>query len=156
MKTPERFNRAVAALVKGYLNGTLAKGTCAACACGNIVAASLGETIERGIFSSAYRWSTAKDYSAWGVYVRGVDHLIGEQQVVATGYSREEFALIEKAFEFNTSIWHYEYGAHTPEQIDADQYNGLVAVFNLLCELDGIADPAPYVALLDKSTPALP
>ena len=41
MKHSERFNKAISALVKGYIGETLAKGHCCGCAVGNIVAYSM-------------------------------------------------------------------------------------------------------------------
>jgi hypothetical protein len=37
----KRFDNAIAALVKGYFEGTLMKGSCFSCAVGNMVASSM-------------------------------------------------------------------------------------------------------------------
>lgn len=46
-KTPERFNRALTALVQAFFNDTLANGACSACAVGNIVAYAHGVKITK-------------------------------------------------------------------------------------------------------------
>lgn len=47
MKHTKRFDNAMSALVKGFFDETLAKGSCAACAVGNIIAHSIGGTIKK-------------------------------------------------------------------------------------------------------------
>jgi hypothetical protein len=42
----QRFEKAYNALYNAFMNGTLAKGTCAACAVGNIVADAMGAKIK--------------------------------------------------------------------------------------------------------------
>lgn len=57
----ERFQKAYDALVNAFFDGTLAKGTCKACAVGNIVGAACGATIK---YNKRYgEFSSDKDNS---------------------------------------------------------------------------------------------
>lgn len=146
MKNQERFDAATNALYKAFFNGTLAKGTCVACACGNIVSDAVGGTIylEYGNFESTCRnkqdiwydmfW-TSKGEQTLRITEKGSKKL---EELV--GYTAEEFAKIEYAFETNTTILSYNYANSTEQQILEDQYNGLVAVFNVLLELEEMQD----------------
>lgn len=71
-------------------------------------------------------------------------------QIDATGYNWRELARIEKAYEMATKIWFIDYPSCLPDAIDADQYNGLVTVFRVLCEIEGIANLSPYVQMLRR------
>jgi hypothetical protein len=169
MKTIERFDRAINALVTAFLQGTLAKGACHACAVGNICAASLNFKVKtgQGRLNPRFYWEAPYVGADWsnvfhtriesGEQRLNINRYVGaaKEEIDATGYSLEQLMLIEKAFESNTHIIYERYRRYSQAEIDADQYAGLVAVFNTLCEIEGIADPAPYVALLDKSA-ALP
>lgn len=59
--------------------------------------------------------------------------------IMPTGYSAGELALVEAAFEANTKISARDYSAHSQEEIKADQFNGLIAVTDVLCQLDGMS-----------------
>lgn len=138
-----RFDRAVSALVKGYLNHTLIAGSSTGCACANIVA----ETLQIKLFynstharcdaeSSVTEW-----YSTVFQYRNGLMPSLspspGMAQINKTGYSLAEFVRIEQAFEENTRIPCVDYAHHSLSDIDADQYRGLTAVFKVLQELEG-------------------
>lgn len=160
-QTTPRFDLAADALVKGYLNETLAKGHPCGCAAGHIVARSTERVIVKRYNSFCWSDGDEYSYSHWnnvfathrsGVQVIQEINYEGEAkaQIDATGYSWRELARIEKAFETATKIWYTDYPSCTPESVDADQYNGLVAVFRVLCENEGIADSSPYVPVLSK------
>jgi hypothetical protein len=126
----QRFESAVNKLVNAYIKGTLEPGSCAKCAVGNIC----GEEY------------TSMWYSAL-LCVRE-DILIGdfERNIIdgvknSTGYSIHEIDEIEKAFEKNTGV----------EDTEENQYKGLCAVFDKLCELEGIPDSKPYKEMLEMT-----
>ncbi len=139
MKTPERFNRALKALVKGYFDGTLEKGDCSMCAVGNMV----------GLADDCFtlpKWryvfvTNEKGYQHFDLsnYRDGA-----KDQIDSTGYTPFELARVEKAFESSTEIRGFSYPLHTDQAIDQDQLNGLMAVVDVLCEIDNITDPRPY------------
>jgi hypothetical protein len=59
------FDNTVSILVKAFLEGTLAKGDCDACAVGNICAAAVGTTVVKTGY--IYPWAWANDGAAlWG------------------------------------------------------------------------------------------
>ncbi len=172
MKTPERFDRAMTALIKAFFNDHLAKYTCTACAVGNIVAAGYGVTASvdptnidainkywiKLISSEAGKCITnfedfrknivlASNNTPWidhswgrpldGLYNKAIDN------IRVTGYSVEELYKIEEAFERNTQIKYSQYSGTSKNRIMEDQFNGLMAVVDVLCQLDGI-EPTEY------------
>lgn len=60
--------------------------------------------------------------------------------IAPTGYSAAELAQIELAFETASKISHPDYDKHTEDEIKEDQYNGLVAVVDIMCRLDGMTE----------------
>jgi len=152
----ERFDRAVKALVKGYLNGTLKKGRCSMCAVGNIVYES-GE-FEKPItvdLSHTY-WSDVFS-TQFGHQLFDLDNYDGQAKklIDSTGYSVEELARVEKAFETNTKILSVFYEDYSPQRIDEDQLNGLYAVVDVLCEIEGIEEEADSYKQLFKKEAVL-
>lgn len=162
MKTSERFDRAIAALVKGYMNNTLAKGTCTACAVGNMVAHSLNYQIKRVedectdeidfdffdedgelvLPSWRYVFMTMQlkgKRSRKNRQTLDMRHYYGlsKKEIDATGYTVSELMDIEWAFEKATRIRHDEYHRKREKSIDRDQLNGLFAVVDVLCKLEG-------------------
>lgn len=164
MKTSKRFNNAIDALVKAYLNDTLAKGNTCACAIGNMIAHSMGRKVMEDpdpdyMFTwgnACPRWQDVFSTRGNGAQCISVTDYRGEakRQIDATEYAWQELARIEKAFENATSIHYAARQRYTPAEIDADQYNGLMAVVDVLCEIEGIADSTEYKALFAKPCPA--
>jgi hypothetical protein len=141
------FQQTVDVLVKAYLNDTLEHGVCTACAVGNIIAASLGCRVAKDninwlrggtevipiwdeVFISSYpgRQEIYPDkYKGWA-----------KRQIDASGYTWQQLAMIEKAFETHNS------GIDLPEDSDdeaivqASMFNGLMAVVDVLAEIYGI------------------
>lgn len=152
-----RFNNAVNALVHAFFHDTLAKGTCAACAVGNIVAYNWGEKVKPGYkhifkgYVSNGDWTRAfvtQRYSTPTVYEDSFNDPYVKACIDPTGYTILEMAKIEAAFERNTKLFYDDdYPNHTKSEIMQDQYNGLMAVVEVLCELEGIEDLAEYKEL---------
>jgi hypothetical protein len=151
MKNSERFNRAIKALVAAFFNGTLAKGDCRACAVGNMVACSKGVKLDKKQFNDI-------SYETELIFWRRVFFSNDERQVVrpdryegkakelidSTGYNWRELAKVEKAFEINTEIHSLKYPFFSKDEIMQDQYNGLMAVVSVLCEIEGIESQEEY------------
>lgn len=148
----KRFEFAYNALVQAFFNGTLAKGTCTACAVGNMVAAANDFPIERietedeisfeGDDMIEY-WSDLFFTTSIGQLRRNhatkdEDVKIALSLIEKTGYSEDELAKIEFAFETHTQIQFDYYHKHSEQEILEDQYNGLCAVFEVLCKLDNV------------------
>lgn len=136
------FHKTVDILVKAYLNGTLEHDNCYACAIGNMVAANMGlrfigdKTIRRGI-----HWEGFPNYGSLGpdkmwtnvCYTNDEGEQffrphkykgIPKKQIDSTGYSIEEVAMIEHAFETATG--------------KDRMFAGLMAVVDVLAEIHGI------------------
>jgi hypothetical protein len=144
MNTSKRFNNAITALVRAFFNGTLAKGSCSACAVGNMIAFGMGKQIDLDKYNywkdgTRVTWDNIFCTSGANQYFFS-DSYIGEAkaQVDSTGYNPYELARVEKAFEGNSKIKIYEYPEHTQSEIMQDQFNGLMAVVGVLMEIEGI------------------
>jgi len=159
----ERFERAYNALLKAFMNDTLAKGTCVACAVGNIVADAMGGQVMCSTFSEGtikgldyecnVRNSWWSDLFVTNIFGRQTIYTKKEGRYVEkyrkdifklTGYKWDEMAKVEKAFETNTKILYVEYPTHTEQQIMEDQFNGLMAVMDVLIKLDDVAEGQKY------------
>lgn len=144
MKTSDRFNKAISALVQAFFNETLAKGSCTACAVGSIIAANIGATIEKKSFQcdmSLRPWiEVFATNGETGHNEINEDAYVGRAKVLidSTGYSWQELSSVENAFEVNTKISFSRYRFLNKEQIMEDQYNGLMAVVDVLCNIEGI------------------
>lgn len=140
MKTTKRFDQAYNALVKAYFNGTLASGSCIACAVGNMICDATGFEIDpKKMDDREYQdeniimWYDSMMYNDNGLKIqKEVEEL--------TGYDNSEIHKIEYAFEENTKIFCKLYYSNTEQEILEDQYNGLAAVVDVLLELDGLTD----------------
>lgn len=154
----KRFDNAISALVEAYLHGTLAAGTCVACAVGNMIAKASGMKIQPNNFNPYDDYN--QTLPQWGAalliarhrcaFVTPDELQIQIDNVVRTGYSLEEIERIETAFENNTHISFRQYSVRDDQQIDTDQYNGLMAVVDVLCELEGISDVQTYKDMFVK------
>lgn len=145
----QRVMKAIDIFLDAINEGTLAKGSCTACAVGNLVANGLGAKIkfipigddivprcldERGDFLENRRWSLAF-YTAYGKQEVDKDALNNSdviRNIEATDFSLEELMQIEYAFETNTSYDFSSYRRRTPQQIRQDQINGLAAVVKVM------------------------
>jgi hypothetical protein len=153
----QRFEKAYNALYNAFMNDTLAKGTCTACAVGNIVADAMGAKVT-SIIKTEWEFYCSKQNNWWQkMFVTGSDGQritkISEDSNVKylrkkilnlTGYTWRELARIEKAFEESTEIQYSYYWKYTPEQIMEDQFNGLMAVMDILIELDEVKEGDKY------------
>lgn len=144
----ERFKKAYDSLVRAFFEGTLAKGTCVACACGNIIFDAVGITLTKKdvVEASIELTKTAKElWSAKRGYRLGLGYYAFSDyrdEINAAGYTAKEFAAIENAFEENTWIGATEYRCTTEQEILEDQYKGLCAVVDVLIKLDEIEEGA--------------
>jgi hypothetical protein len=138
------FDQTVSVLVKAYLNDTLVHGACSACAVGNIVAAATGkqalinETSCTG-FENHY-WSDGSKIHWWDVFSTCCGgqrkeptryHSSARKEIDATGYTWQELARIEFAFEtapgnmgnYRDEVW---------------MFNGLMSVIDVLATIHNV------------------
>lgn len=155
----ERFQKAYNSLVRAFFEGTLAKFTCTACACGNIINDALGRPLTKEMLQEEMNWLKSNFYVSdnpefdavrerfaqarldWAEKRHGgtgkfIAKDYYKDEVNAAGYTAEEFAAIENAFEDNTVIKISSYHSFNEQMILEDQYNGLCAVVDVLLELD--------------------
>lgn len=148
----QRFEKAYNALYKAFMNDTLAKGSCAACAVGNIVADAMGAKVYK--LSSRFEYGCDVHNSWWSVMFMTNQHgqrintVKQDSRVIVyrhrikelTGYTWKELAEVERVFEQNTKISHVEYSNYSEKEIMEDQFNGLMAVMDVLIEFDNIEE----------------
>ena len=148
-----RFERAYEALYNAWNNGTLAKGICTACAVGNIVAAGIGATVDSLLNCNKDNdyWSNLFCTDEGGQTIRDTTYvsennldMLAERLEKDTGYTEKELAEVEYAFETNTEIKYKDYFKRTQEEIEMDQYNGLMAVMDVLIQLDKVKEGNTY------------
>jgi hypothetical protein len=132
MNQQEHFNRSVAVLVKAFFEGELEAARCAACACGNLVAAANGYKIEN------YDWHDADGSRLLPMAWYDVNRFTAEQldarytteegfrQIASTGYTPEQFCAIEAAFMDNVGCE------------GTENFNGLMAVVDVLADIHSI------------------
>lgn len=159
----ERFDRAIKALVNAFFNETLAPGSCACCAVGNIIAASIKciPHVNNGLSI----WVNEQDRIVtprWQEVFLTVYNLqelcpenykgVAQKQIESTGYSYVELAMVEKAFEYACSINYDDYDKFSKEQVAEDQYNGLMAVVDVLCDIEGIKEVESIKNLFKNET----
>lgn len=136
MKNKEQFDWAIGVLVKAYFNETLRRLNCAACAVGNLVAAA--NNYEKFYFNNwtdkegnavAGLWAHVHRVTTTGYQIKNLYRPYksgdlhrwnaGKAQLESTGYTIEETAKIERAFETGGK----------------DMFHGLMAVVDCLIEI---------------------
>ena len=133
MKNKQLFEKTVGILVNAYRNDTLMRGFYTACAVGNIVAYNCGINDINSI-AEWHNKALDKPSSGWGSVFLTVNKQrvipknykgAAKFQIDSTGYSWQELAKIEYAFET------------APKGTSGDEwmFNGLIAVYDVLCEI---------------------
>jgi hypothetical protein len=130
MKNKEQFDHTVKILVAAYLNNSLVQSNCHACAVGNLVAANLDIRYDQDL-----KWIGRQ--VAWSAVFVTLRYQIAQNkcpaaytgeakvQIDATGYTWQELARIEYAFE----------RAATGKTSEDHRFNGLMAVLDELCRI---------------------
>lgn len=158
-----RFLKAYDSLYRAYREGTLAKGACSACAVGNIIAHALNAKIYMSMDRVTYLcddnnrfWVTLFGTSNSGVqrktYLNSNSQEIirlSEKLKDLTGYSVDEMAQIEFAFESSASIYPEDYQQYEKPEILISLYTGLTAVLEVMLKLDDIENPDYYRTKLE-------
>lgn len=140
MNRPQLLAKTRQILFDAYYNDTLEHGNCHACTVGNMVAANMGIKIVpvKEFCMCTFRWE--KDFPLWdsvfctGRGIQRKNPLVYNSetpraQIDATGYTWEELAKIEFAFET----------AHRGDSDEDYMYNGLVAVLDVLDQIHDVA-----------------
>ena len=132
----KRVEKAIDIFLDAINNGTLAKGTCTACAVGNLVSDGMSGKINYNELVNEF--SCNKDNNRWGDAVILMDttyHAKNKESrdcVDATDFTLKELSIIERAFEDNTYIGWMSYTDYPLKEIRADQIKGLEAVIKVM------------------------
>jgi hypothetical protein len=130
MKSKEQFDHTLKILVAAYLNGSLAHSNCHACAVGNIIAANLDIRYDKDL-----KWVGRQ--VAWSAVFVTLRYQIAQNkcpaaytgeakvQIDATGYTWQELAALEYAFE----------RAPTGNTSEDHTFNSLMAVVDVLYQI---------------------
>ena len=138
MKNESLYRKTVDILVQAYMNDTLIHGSCSACAVGNLVSANMGIKFIRNKRGNPYwendiepKWDLVHMYSGSSQLVNPKAYENeAKKQIDATGYTWQQTAEIEKAFE----------SAPYGNSDDEWMFNGLMAVIDVLDEIHEVND----------------
>jgi hypothetical protein len=159
----ERVQKAIDIFLDAINDGTLAKGTCTACAVGNLVAHGKGGKIiksrEGGPFEcseSNTAWAAAffSNWEGQTVSSRFFSNSAVIEDVSATDFTLKELMKIEWAFESNTDIHCLNHDEYSPEEVRQDQIKGLAAVVKVMLSFDSekeIQDKEVYDCFTSKA-----
>jgi hypothetical protein len=127
-----RIQKAIDIFLDAINNGTLAKSTCAACACGNLLKDAFKDTFNLNdlIKNQELHDEFANKYSEYFF-----DSLASCREN-PTDFNYSELLKIERAFENNTNIHWMNYYKFSKEEIRADQIKGLEAVVKVMLEFN--------------------
>ena len=133
MERKDLFNKTINVLVNAYRNDTLEHENCAACAVGNLIAYAKGYKVDTeninwhdsGVKEISPSWTAGFCTNSIGFQSTSKrvynSNSTVKDEIDSTGYSFEELAAIELAFE--SSDWH---------KADDSQFVGLMAVVDCL------------------------
>lgn len=133
----QRIENAINVFLDAINNGTLAKGTCCACAIGNLIADKINYKIEE------LDHDTSKPNGVWWDYVAGFNKKA--EILNKLDFTINEVIEIEKAFENNTKINYLSYYNSSKKQIREDQINGLKAVIEVMMSFDDVKEDVDAV-----------
>lgn len=147
MKNKEQFEKTVKALTNAFINGTLAKYNCYACAVGNIIAYNREAKYDKNYEGLLY---TVNDdiVNAWGSVfstdLYGTSRFCSviykhdkeaRESIKSSGYEIRDLRRIENAFERATFILEGNYRRYPNRVVMEDQYNGLMACIDVLMKI---------------------
>ena len=151
-----RIKNAIDVFLDALNNGTLAKGTCVACAVGNLVAHDIGVKI----FKNQYEDFDTKNSLSWAwsnlfLTVSGKQNINfdknskhyknGIKSISYTEFTIDELKRIEFVFETNTKIHYRDYKYFSNKEIFQDQLKGLEAVVKIMLTFDKQVDKVKKV-----------
>jgi len=138
-----RIQKAIDIFLDALNEGTLAKGTCAACAVGNLVAHGMGIKAQIPINEEDFQKTKENEHWASVLFRFHGPHFLkdkGKKCVESTDFTKEELGHIEEAFEHNTKIFWDDYYKYSKEEIRKDQLKGLEAVVEVMLQFDNQKD----------------
>ncbi len=132
----KRVEKAINIFLDALNEGTLAAGTCAACAVGNLVAAGIGIKAIIPHKNNEQKYIVCEN-EHWAVDIlKSSDVMFDSTKslkcIAATDFTIRELIKIERAFERNTNIIYLRYDYYTKEEVRKDQIKGLEAVVKVM------------------------
>ena len=136
MKNQVLFDKTVRILVHAYLNNSLVAGNCYACAVGNIIAGNLQIPYDHNLKWKGRQVAWPQVFVTLSCQIAQIKRPwayagLAKEEIDATGYTWQELARIEYAFERAPS-------AKTKE---ARMFNGLMAVVDVLSQIHEMDEP---------------
>jgi hypothetical protein len=149
MKNEALYHKSVGILAKAYVDNTLVHGSCFACAVGNLIAGNCGYTFGHSDFQKGNICWNEVEHPVWIRAIRTVndngnhvqildliryivDYCVSDQ-IDSTGYSFDELARIEYAFETN-------YTGHDP------MFTALLGVIDVLDDIHEVEKEVSIVS----------
>lgn len=149
-KLTSRISKAIDIFLDAINEGTLAKGTCAACAVGNLVAKGIGmkipeiSIVDDGILENEH-WMGILQKKGCGYSLAWANDVVGTNNIESTDFNWKELRFIENEFENNTKIYYNEYNYYTKKEIREDQIKGLEAVVKVMMTFDELEEDVKEV-----------
>ena len=161
----KRIQNAIDIFLDAINEGTLAKGTCTACAVGNLVAHGMGSKVvnkdglfetepfvANSIWSDLFMTDSFGHQSLGSHKSNGLDEKIKQPEYKSLrdamekiDFTVDELRQIEYVFETNTELTYDVYKHRTKEEVRADQIKGLEAVVKLMLTFDEQVDDVKEV-----------
>lgn len=140
MKNQELFNKTISILVKAFINGTLEHTNCYACAVQNLVAGNMGlkiipKPINHEVADCGHISVIIPNMRYADTLTINLDSDKGiikpkiQEQLKATGYTREQLREIEFSFEY------YSFDTEVQSNIDEWVFQGLMSVCDCLMKI---------------------
>lgn len=148
----QRIQKAIDIFLDALNNGTLVKGTCCACAVGNLVAHGLGGTIYNNegdyianVSNEDWMFAFVTSFDGQALHPERFKEPAVVKCVEATDFTLSELIEIEHAFETNAHIHYTDYHEYGAQQIRNDQIRGLEAVVKVMLEFDNAEEEVERV-----------
>lgn len=136
-----RIKNAINVWLDAINNGTLAKGTCTACAVGNLVADGLKIAVNPAIKTGKNTHWGSLFSTTFSIQEFNENYLTNDNvlnNIEATSFTIEELREIEYTFETSTKIFFSSYSLYTKKEIREDQLRGLYACIELIKTFDEV------------------
>lgn len=147
MNRPELYRKAVDVLIRAYENGTLEHGDCASCAVGNLCASLTNQPfLNRNAWSHTFLTDTYTGEQIIQPLGNNIFADTGRVAIAFTGYTVDEMAAIEFAFE--TSIRDIPLNKDQEESVDRH-----ISILSLKdCNAEMVPKSYVYYTVFDKES----
>jgi len=152
-----RIDNAINVFIDALRKGTLASGSCVACAVGNLVAAGIGAEIRHSNDINGFKCSPdneawlfpilweKEEEDMWNRENNEHNYSKGDRLIERTEFNLKELTKIENAFEKNAKIGYSSYFEYSKKEVRADQLKGLEAVVQVMLDFDDVKETVQEV-----------